>query len=131
MPYFKILFTGLFLISCTPLLAQKTPFDPQQYIEWNKFYTLSWENFEGQRTEDAIGDAGTAIRIIAKPYYIGKAIHYQVYALFDKKKSWAIEQGTALLAHEQLHFDIAELYARKIRKKVKEMAESNEKDLRL
>jgi len=40
----------------------------------------------------------------------------KVYAYFVKSKSWAIEKNDYYLTHERLHFDIAEIYARKIRK---------------
>lgn len=89
-----------------------------QLLEWNEFYRLTWEDFQGNRTSGSIGDAGTVVHIKAKPYFVGKKISYDVYAYFDRGQSWSIDQSPALLAHEQLHFDIAELYARKIRKQI-------------
>ncbi len=49
-----------------------------------------------------------------------------VVAKFYKDKSWVTSRTDGLLAHEQLHFDIAELYARKIRKKFSELKSVNE-----
>lgn len=40
---------------------------------------------------------------------------YSVKAFFDPNKSWIKINDTAVLKHEQLHFDIAELFARKLR----------------
>lgn len=125
----KISLVFLCLSAASLGMAQQAPFDPHQFIEWNQFYKLNWENFRGKPADNSIGDAGTAVKIIAKPYFVGNKIAYNVYALFDRNKSWATDTGDALLAHEQLHFDIAELYARKIRKKVSTMAKNNEKDL--
>jgi hypothetical protein len=93
-------------------------------IEWNEFYKLQWSDFEGKRTDESIGDAGTAVQIKAKPFYSGKQIEYDVYAYFNRSKSWSTDRSNDLLAHEQLHFDLAELYARKIRKKIKELRNS-------
>jgi predicted secreted Zn-dependent protease len=44
-------------------------------------------------------------------------IEHQVRCFFIKSKSWKKEGvSETLLQHEQLHFDIAELFARKLRK---------------
>lgn len=41
---------------------------------------------------------------------------------FKKKESWTRTiESDALLAHEQLHFDATELFARKLRKKLSEL----------
>lgn len=109
--------------------AQPHDFDPKRFIEWNEYYKLTWDNFESIVDDDTFGDAGTAVKIIAKPYFIGKNIDYNVYALFDRQKSWVFEKDPALLAHEQLHFDIAELYSRKIRKKVEALKNEKIRDL--
>lgn len=100
-----------------------------QAIEWNEFYELRWDDFAGKRPGDAAGDAGTVVQIKARPFLIKDKVHYDVYALFVKEKSWAEAYTAPLLAHEQLHFDIAELYARKIRKKISELQAENVKDV--
>jgi hypothetical protein len=92
-----------------------------QVIEWNEYYDLSWQDFKGERPGDAAGDAGTVVQIKAKPFLVKDEVDYDVFALFVKDKSWAEAYTASLLAHEKLHFDIAELYARKIRKKIAEM----------
>ena len=120
----------LFLIARLSAVGQQHPFDHHRFLEWNEFYQLSWDNFQGEPSRGSIGDAGTAVKITAKPYYKGRKIAYDVHALFDRKNSWFKEKDVALLAHEQLHFDIAELYARRIRKKVAELSLRNERDLK-
>jgi predicted secreted Zn-dependent protease len=35
---------------------------------------------------------------------------------FDKDQSWMMVKNAYVLQHEQIHFNISELYARKIRK---------------
>lgn len=55
---------------------------------------------------------------------------FEVYVLFKKEDSWVTDiSDTALLAHERLHFDIAEIYGRKIRKQIAAMGEKGVKDL--
>ena len=50
-------------------------------------------------------------------------------AFFDKSKSWTkAADNKELLAHEQLHFDITELFTRKLRKKLSELNDPCGKD---
>jgi predicted secreted Zn-dependent protease len=100
-------------------------------LSWNEFYTLQWDDFQGKPDKRSIGDAGTAVQIKAKPFLVKKSIHYDVVAIFSRKRSWVRDTSPSLLAHEQLHFDIAELYARKIRKKVRELSERGVDDIKV
>jgi hypothetical protein len=99
-------------------------------LEWNEFYRLSWEDFQGERSESSIGDAGTFVSIKAKPYVVKNTVMYDVYAYFNRNKSWASDRSAELLEHEQLHFDIAELYARKIRKRISELKRRGVNDVK-
>ena len=51
----------------------------------------------------------------------------EVFASFDKQKSWTKSDAIELLAHEQLHFDIVEVYVRKIRKFAQEAFDRNQR----
>jgi hypothetical protein len=113
------------IIFSTTSFAQQ----PQSLLEWNEYYTLGWEDFQGRPAEGTFGDAGTAVHIKAKPYYVGKEIRYDVYAYFNREKSWKRDTSNALLKHEQLHFHIAELYARKIRKKIDVLSAAGTNDI--
>lgn len=128
LPYIviQILFTS-------SLMAQKAPepIDFNVYKEWQRFDPLEWEDFKGSRPDQYHGDAGTMVKIKAVPYLVRKKVKYHVYALFDKTNSWALEQSPQLLKHEQLHFDIAELYARKIRKKIRQLSVNKKNDLKV
>lgn len=111
----------LFLFLLTGSLcawAQRPDDSPQELLSWNEFYHLQWDDFRGTPGENAIGDAGTAVQINAMPFRVKNLVRYDVVAQFNRNKSWSREQSAALLAHERLHFDIAELYARKIRKRI-------------
>jgi hypothetical protein len=103
------------IISGISASAQGNP-DPK--LEWNEFYKVTWSDFQGKPSQHSNGDAATAVQIKAKPFYVKDEINYDVMAYFNRQQSWARTQSDALLAHEQLHFDIAELYARKIRKEI-------------
>lgn len=49
-------------------------------------------------------------------------LQISIFACFAKKESWVHpdKKEAPLLTHEQLHFDICELFVRKLRKKISE-----------
>lgn len=120
----------LFLLPAIPAKLQPVEDPAGDLISWNEFYRLQWHDFMGQPDEHRMGDAGAAVQIKAKPFLVRKKIKYDVTAFFNRGKSWARDQSPSLLAHEQLHFDIAELYARKIRKKIKELNDRGVNDIK-
>lgn len=97
-------------------------------IRWSD-ERLTWEDFQGVPNAASAGDAATAIRIKAEPFYRKKKLNYSIHADFIPSKSWYRFKTDALLGHEQLHFDLAELYARKARQKVAELQEKGENDI--
>lgn len=121
---------ALLFLSCLCFAFINNP-EANEVIVWNEYRPLTWNDFKGKRTEDAAGDAGTVVQIKAKPYMVKKQVKYDVSAVFLINKSWADAQSKELLAHEQLHFDLAELYARKIRKVVDELSAAGEDDVKI
>lgn len=116
--------------SFSGLYAQPAGDPEDALLPWNEFYKLQWHDFGGEPGEEARGDAGTVVSIKAKPFLVKKEIRYDVVALFNRRKSWALDHSPSLLAHERLHFDIAELYARKIRKKIRELQNKGVNDVK-
>jgi hypothetical protein len=127
----KIFCFVFFSIVASRASAQQNTPGAHNVILWNEYYKLGWHDFQGKRTEDAIGDAGSVVQIKAKPYLVKNKVWYEVTALFLRHKSWVSGKSEALLAHEQLHFDIAELYARKIRKKIQAMSSQGNNDIKI
>jgi hypothetical protein len=99
-------------------------------ISWNEHRRLTWDDFKGRVNETSMADAATAIHISAKPFYRKKKLYYDVNAFFIPHQSWCRSKSERLLAHEQLHFDIAELYARKARKKISELSQMGLRDVK-
>jgi len=127
----KVLILTCLWLLATPAKPQPAADTDRDLLSWNEFYKLQWHDFQGTPDEDSRGDAGAAVRIKATPFLVKKEIKYDVHALFDRKKSWARDKSPSLLAHEQLHFDIAELYARKIRKKISELSSQGVDDIKI
>src|SRR5688500_10574962 len=128
----RVAFFFLSMVFPADAAYPQTAVDPAiDELSWNEFYKLQWEDFQGEPDERSLGDAATAVKIKAKPFLVKDRIQYDVVAVFNRKKSWARDQSASLLAHEQLHFDIAELYARKIRKKISELNGRGVNDIKI
>jgi hypothetical protein len=123
----------LLFISITTgsLNAQGDSYSEKNNLQWNEFYKLRWADFQGTPGENAAGDAGTSVRIKAKPYLVKNKVKYDVYVIFNRDKSWKRDESPLLLAHEQLHFDLAEVYARKIRQKISDLSKEGVNDVKL
>ena len=104
-------------------------------IVWNKARKLTWNDFQGEISNDKAyevinvyneNEEDAARSRVAIALYFkcegGKANH-TVRAEFEKNNSWYYpkRKTDAVLNHEQLHFDITELYARELRTKLASM----------
>ncbi len=106
----------LFLISfCS--FSQKL----EESILWSAEKRLTWKDFKGSIPPDAVPAATTASGISYK--YSANLLHhevqldYTVVTYFYPNESWYKPESCdeLILSHEQLHFDISELFARKMR----------------
>jgi len=92
-------------------------------ITWNELYQLSWKDFKGKPFTNssavAVTASGISFEYSIKQSLFG-VINYKtkVLACFYPEESWYKLQlvNGDVLAHEQLHYNITELYARKFRK---------------
>ncbi|RKR06497.1 uncharacterized protein DUF922 [Maribacter vaceletii] len=93
-------------------------------ILWDSNNKLTWENFKGKIPLHSRAAATTASGVTYK--YSAQRIRgelnvsFIVSAYFYPKKSWYNPSlcDSLILSHEQLHFDISELYARKLKRKL-------------
>ena len=113
-------FIFFFLLFSCFLSAQK--------MEWSNYRKLNWSNFKAPQNFKSSADNSAAYTYCGISYHVTKSslpngnVTVRVAAIFFEEKSWKKNEnpGDYLLKHEQLHFDIAEVFARKIRKMVKE-----------
>ncbi|WP_177204896.1 hypothetical protein [Hymenobacter arizonensis] len=105
-------------------LRRTSPANPA-VICWQEGLKLRWSDF--QAPQNLLPDAGvgahtgTSIDVRGEVDALGRPA-YVVACYFSKKESWvrdsSAEGNHILLAHEQVHFDLAELFARKIRQRI-------------
>ncbi len=118
----------VFLILCCFLCVQQD----EPAIAWNTSYKLSWADFK-----DKPNPKMSAVAVTASGITFGFSVNTldnqvvsftsEVHAHFYPEKSWYKKEmaDTHVLEHEQLHFDITELHARKFRQRIDQIKISN------
>lgn len=86
--------------------------DSENRILWSSTQKLKWDDFKGIPPSDRFIKEAVIQCEIA---FIEESSNVNVGTFFVKNKSWTITDNIITLEHEQLHFDIYEVYTRKIR----------------
>jgi len=97
-------------------------------ILWQPGYKLQWKDFKGKPDNNAKWKATTICEIKAEfPFSETSNKYYAIVkCYFIKSKSWVKKDPTDyLLNHEQMHFDMGEVFCRKMRKEFSEKTFSN------
>lgn len=88
-----------------------------ELIKWAPDKKLTWDDFQGKpdsKCRQTKAVTWTKLKGRSKVY--DDRIEYDYSCFFNKEKSWHTGASPQLLNHEQGHFDIAEIFARKFRK---------------
>ncbi|MDB5253501.1 MAG: hypothetical protein JWP27_2670 [Flaviaesturariibacter sp.] len=102
------------------ILTKPVKEESAESIPWSARRILTWEDFQGEpkRNTDAVASTSTSLGIA---YQLRNGqLTYEVTCTFSKPKSWGATRTAYILAHEQAHFDITELYARKLNQKLQQ-----------
>jgi Bacterial protein of unknown function (DUF922) len=88
------------------------------FISWNENRKLVWDDFKAPPLK--IGDiAALTTTHLAFSYKMNNGkVNFTIECQFEKNKSWGLVKNDAVLRHEQGHFDIAEMFARKLYKEM-------------
>ena len=97
---------------------------PHRGIPWSAARRLTWSDFQGAPPQSGEEAAKTAYGIYYAWKCRGRAFEFRVVAAFHPNDSWVKPvvlgdsvESRRVLAHEQTHFNIAELYARRMRRR--------------
>jgi hypothetical protein len=88
--------------------------ESEEFIPWSYNERLNWNDFkcEPKTGTDAVASTSTTLGIA---YQVTDGqLTYDITCNFSKVKSWGLMKTDYILAHEQGHFDITEIYARKL-----------------
>jgi hypothetical protein len=98
-------------------------------FEWSSNRTLSWEDYKGRPAPDRDTNiaATTSCRfgLVVNPSGSGEVAVTNEFICHQSSVRPG-QQQPALLAHEQLHFDLCEVYARMLRKELAETARTSQ-----
>lgn len=102
-------YSHVFMLVCFLGLSSLKPGD--RCIRWLSTRPLTWGDFQGQ--PDDLENAAVTSAFISKTPYRKNPLFIYAVACFDKQKSWVVAPDSLGLIHEQGHFDIVEIFARK------------------
>jgi hypothetical protein len=95
-----------------------TAYCQENYLTWNEKKPLDWVDFSGPTKDSSTFDAESFAEV-RFTYSFNSLVDFKfdVSAAFNKNTSWYKKENQSpyLLKHEQLHFDIAELFAKKLK----------------
>ena len=129
------IFLLLAIILLSSFIRQKN-----EYIFWDSKRPIKYEDFRAVQ-KDTIKIGNTTRFKGAESWFEYKFNTSQasytsipkieVLVYFDPKYSWMLVKDVRTLEHEQIHFNIAELYARKMRKTIDSLNERNVTDFEI
>ena len=119
----------VFLTAISPLIStgQDLVIENDSTILWQKSRLLEWKDFKGKgkapKNTHVLHKVAETISLIKMVYAKNQnGIEKEVFlCYFSKNKSWTITEDVKTLEHEQLHFDIMEVFTRRIRKQHQEL----------
>lgn len=105
----------------TPTVSADKSVKAEQ-LAWSPDRRLNWEDFRGIPDSENPHHAVTAANLAVDAKCRNNEIVYEVKCVFLPTQSWSKnKKSEKLLYHEQLHFDLTEVHARLLRKKLKAM----------
>jgi hypothetical protein len=110
------------------LLVFKYASSQSDTLIWHRDSLLHNEDFLSKQKGNQFAFTGSGIHFYTKEN--NGAMQFIVEAIFLKSKSFMKGDSPYILKHEQLHFDITELYARKFRQKISERDFGKVKNIR-
>jgi Bacterial protein of unknown function (DUF922) len=117
----KYLFSYLLLFflagSSSFLFAQS---NNEELLDWSTTRKLTWADYKSNPNPESDAAASTTTYLGISYNISSHSFSYKIESRFSKTRSWGLHKTDYILNHEQGHFDIAEIFARKLHKKMSE-----------
>lgn len=117
-----MIYTRMFSVAFMVIMLMPYRVEAQCHncIYWNIDSLLEYSDYNGTPSFDSNYAALSCVGIRTEKFMrVGSKMSGKIVAFFDKDSSWIKSSNDSLLlAHENGHFDIVEIYAREIRKKL-------------
>lgn len=87
-------------------------------MHWAETRKLTWNDYKGKADRSIGAAASTATYLGINYNFSPEGLTYSIICSFSKNRSWGLHKTEYILKHEQGHFDIAEIFARKLNMKM-------------
>jgi Bacterial protein of unknown function (DUF922) len=101
-----------------PAPAQTTAGTDEDLIRWSAARRLSWADYKASPDPDSDAAASTTTFLGIEYKMDNNSFGYKITSTFSRSRSWGRHKDAYILSHEQGHFDIAEIFARILNKKM-------------
>lgn len=119
----------IILVFCSQISFSQDIVENDSLLLWQANRPLKWEDFKGEQLNhhgNVLAETFGEIKTVDCVWIGNKIPLFKIAVFMDKNNSWTITDDLESLEHEQIHFDIFELSARKMREK---FAELNKKEV--
>ena len=89
-------------------------------LSWSSSRRLEWADYKGKPDPGSDAAASTATYLGFEYSIHNQDFSFKISCRFSKNNSWGVVKNEYILSHEQGHFDIAEIFARRLNKKMGE-----------
>ncbi len=94
--------------------------EDENLLKWSASRKLTWEDYKANPVAESDAAASTTTLLSIEYNITSSNFSYKIKSRFSKDRSWGLHKTNYILRHEQGHFDIAEVFARKLHKKMGE-----------
>lgn len=88
----------------------------EELLTWSSSRKLNWTDYKASPDPESNAAASTTTYLSIEYKITTSSFGYKIKSWFSRTKSWGRHKSDYILSHEQGHFDIAEIYARKLHK---------------
>lgn len=110
----------LFFISLVVPFDMSAQANDEELLTWSAARKLTWKDYKASPDTQSDAAASTTTYLSIEYKISANSFGYKIKSWFSKTKSWGRHKDDYILSHEQGHFDIAEIFARKLHKKMSE-----------
>ena len=100
-----------------PFIVNAQP--DEDLVKWSSDRKLRWTDYLAEPDTRSGAAASTSTQIGFEYHVRDNNLTYTISCKFSKTKSWGRYKNDYILSHEQGHFDIAEIYTRRLVKSIR------------
>ena len=92
----------------------------EELLDWSTSRKLTWNDYKANPDPNSDAAASTTSYLAIEYNITSSSFSYKIQSRFSKTRSWGQHKTEYILSHEQGHFDIAEIFARKLHEQMSE-----------